>query len=101
MINLENYYKQLKKIGAEFITGVPDTLLNDFCLVNFWPSRSHVIAANGVMQLPWLFYLMAPFNGLHAKLRNGGGINPLISLTDSAVIQFPWFVLGGVEAVVR
>ena len=77
MINLENYYNKLKKIGAEFITGVPDTLLNDFCLGldKFWPSQSHVIAANegnaialasGILSGKW-----HRSNGLHAKLWNG------------------------------
>ena len=101
MINLENYYNKLKKIGAEFITGVPDTLLNDFCLGldKFWPSQSHVIAANegNAIALASGFYLANGTVPMVYMQNSGMGncINPLISLTDSAVYSIPLVLLIG------
>ena len=48
MIDQEKFIKYLQNNGIEFITGVPDTLLNDFCLFieNQWPKDKHIIAAN-------------------------------------------------------
>ena len=47
MIELKNVYETLKRAGVDFISGVPDTLLNDFCLGLdiHWNQEQHVLAA--------------------------------------------------------
>ena len=52
MIDIINFYKVLVSEGIEFITGVPDTNLNDFCLSldTYWNDK-HAIAAMKVMLL--------------------------------------------------
>ena len=48
MVNQEQLFCSLKGMGISFFTGVPDSLLNDFCLylVNNIPDGQHVMAAN-------------------------------------------------------
>ena len=48
MVNQEHLFSSLKGMGISFFTGVPDSLLNDFCLylVNNIPDGQHVMAAN-------------------------------------------------------
>ena len=48
MIELGKLFPALKELGLEFFTGVPDSLLNDFCLYlsNYIPDNMHIMAAN-------------------------------------------------------
>ena len=48
MVNQEQLFKSLDGLGVKFFTGVPVSLLNDFCLymVNNIPDYRHVMAAN-------------------------------------------------------
>ena len=48
MINQIAFQNCLRNAGVEFITGVPDTLLNEFCLSieGNWPKNKHIIEAN-------------------------------------------------------
>jgi phosphonopyruvate decarboxylase len=101
MINLASYYQLLKAEGVEFITGVPDTLLNDFCLgldVQ-WPSPYHIIAANegNAIALAAGHHLGTGGVPLVYMQNSGMGnaMNPLISLTDAAVYSIPLFLLIG------
>ena len=43
-----DFYNELSKIGVEFFTGVPDSLLKEFCLCidDQVPEKRHIIAAN-------------------------------------------------------
>jgi phosphonopyruvate decarboxylase len=48
MVNQKELFEALRAIGVDFFTGVPDSLLNDFCLymTNNMTSEQHVMAAN-------------------------------------------------------
>ena len=48
MINPEDYLDKLTSFGVEFFTGVPDSLLKEFCacISNKVPAENHIIAAN-------------------------------------------------------
>jgi phosphonopyruvate decarboxylase len=100
MINLHVFYKHLRKEGVEFITGVPDTLLNDFCLGldAAWPTH-HVIAANeGNAVALAAGYHVASNTVPIVYMQNSGmgnAMNPLISLTDAAVYSIPLVLLIG------
>ena len=43
-----DFYDQLASHGVEFFTGVPDSLLKEFCLCidDFIPKDKHIITAN-------------------------------------------------------
>jgi len=48
MLNQEILFNTLKKINIGLITGIPDSLLNDFCLYAEYnlKKEEHIIAAN-------------------------------------------------------
>ena len=48
MINPEDYLDKLTSFGVEFFTGVPDSLLKEFCacISNKVPAENHIIAEN-------------------------------------------------------
>ena len=48
MVDQKQLFEALGKLGVDFFTGVPDSLLNDFCLylVKNIPDGHHVMAAN-------------------------------------------------------
>jgi phosphonopyruvate decarboxylase len=101
MIPLLPFYQLLKSEGVEFVTGVPDTLLNDFCLGldTHWPTPSHVIAANegSAIALAAGHHLATGAAPLVYMQNSGMGnaMNPLISLTDPAVYSIPLVLLIG------
>lgn len=101
MISPQGFYESLKKEGIEFFSGVPDSLLKEFCLYlesTLTPSQ-HVISANegtavaiaagsylGTGSVP-LVYLQN--SGL------GNLINPALSLLDPEVYGIPMVFLIG------
>lgn len=101
MIDLAKFYSSLKLNSVQFIAGVPDTLLNDFCLglSSFWPSDKHVIAANegNAIAMASGYYLATGSVPLVYMQNSGLGnaLNPLISLVDSCVYSIPLVLLIG------
>lgn len=101
MINLENLYHLLKDSGIEFISGVPDTLLNDFCLGLdiHWDKKKHILAANegNAIALATGYHLATKTIPLVYMQNSGVGnaMNPLISLTDKNVYSVPMVLLIG------
>jgi phosphonopyruvate decarboxylase len=100
-IQPKDFYKYLKKDEIDFFTGVPDSLLKDFCLCidDKLSNKNHIIAANegnaiaiasgyhlGTGKVP-LVYMQN--SGL------GNAINPLLSLSDSEVYSIPLLLLIG------
>ena len=54
----EAFYEVLKKRGIDFFTGVPDSLLKDFCayVTDVTPPDRHIITVNEVIvHLVWMF----------------------------------------------
>lgn len=101
MIDLYAFQELLIESKVEFITGVPDTLLNDFCLhvENNWPKDKHVIAANegNSIALAVGYYLATGTIPIVYMQNSGVGnaLNPLISLTHPSVYGIPMILLIG------
>jgi phosphonopyruvate decarboxylase len=91
----------LDAAGVRFFTGVPDSLLKDFCayVAGHVPAERHVIAANegGAVALAAGFHLATGDLAL-VYLQNSGlgnAVNPLLSLADGAVYGIPMLLLIG------
>ena len=101
MISPKDFISKLNEYGIDFFTGVPDSLLKDFCAyiqenVNH---ERHIISANegtavaiasgyqiGSGKIPLIYLQNSGF---------GNTINPLISLADSKVYSIPLLLLMG------
>lgn len=101
MIDICEFYNRLKERGIEFITGVPDSLLNDFCshIQENWEPDRHVIAANegNAVALAAGYHLATGTVPLVYMQNSGMGIslNPLLSLTNKEVYSIPMILLIG------
>jgi len=101
MIDLIKLQECLIGEGVDFITGVPDTLLNEFCLLvqENWPGNRHIIAANegNAVAIAAGYHLRSgsiPF----VYMQNSGmgnTLNPLLSLTNKEVYSIPMVLLIG------
>jgi len=96
-----DFYKKLTSHGVEFFTGVPDSLLKEFCLCidDSIVGDKHIIAANegNAVALAAGYYLAQKSIPLVYMQNSGLGnaINPLLSLCDSDVYSIPLLVLVG------
>lgn len=101
MIDLNSFHRKLKALGVEFMTGVPDTLLNDFCLLAEASSnkRNHVIAANegNAVAIAAGYHLSTGTIPLVYMQNSGLGnaTNPLLSLSNEEVYAIPMVLLIG------
>lgn len=101
MVNQEQLFKALGKMGISFFTGVPDSLLNDFCLflVNNIPEGQHVMAANegNAVAIAAGHYLATGEVPLVYMQNSGIGnaTNPLLSLTHDCVYGIPMILVIG------
>jgi len=100
-INPIVFYDQLASHGVDFFTGVPDSLLKEFCLCidDKVSNKKHVIAANegsaialaagynlATMKVPLVYMQNSGF---------GNCVNPLLSLCDPEVYSIPMILLIG------
>lgn len=101
MINCASFFELLSKRGVDFFTGVPDSLLKDFCayVTDNVPSDKHIIAANegGSVALACGHYLASRKMALVYMQNSGQGnaVNPLASLSDPDVYSIPMLLLIG------
>ena len=100
MIKVEAFLSCLRASGVTFFTGVPDSLLKNFCAyVTDMCGESHVIAANegGAVGLAAGHYLATGKPALVYMQNSGQGnaVNPLCSLADSDVYSIPMVLLVG------
>ena len=99
MIPVEPFYQILESQGVTFHTGVPDSLLKNFCAYLTDHSPSHVIAANegNAVALAAGHYLASGRPGLVYMQNSGLGnaVNPLLSLSDPEVYGIPVVLLIG------
>ena len=101
MIKPKDFYNSLIDLNINFFTGVPDSLLKEFCacISNKVPAENHIIAANegGAIGLGIGHYLgsgKVPF----IYLQNSGLgniINPLLSLSSNQVYGIPMLIMIG------
>lgn len=101
MIGAERFYSLLKEKDIDFFTGVPDSLLKDFCayITDNVDSHRNIIAANegNAVALAVGHYLATKKIGLVYMQNSGIGnaINPLLSLVDPLVYSIPLLLLIG------
>ena len=101
MLDPEEFFSCLRQHDVSFFTGVPDSLLKNFCacVTQKTPAKQHIIAANegGAVALA-MGYHLATGNVPLVYLQNSGLgniINPLLSLADPDVYAIPMlFVIG-------
>lgn len=96
-----DFYQSLTKNGFDFYTGVPDSLLKDFCayVSDHVPASNHVITANeGSAVSVAAGYHLATKKSPVVYLQNSGfgnTVNPLLSLADPRVYSIPMLLLIG------
>jgi phosphonopyruvate decarboxylase len=101
MIPVDAFFDAVRSEGLDFFTGVPDSLLKDFCayVTDHAGNRQHVIAANegGAVALAAGHYLATGRPALVYMQNSGQGnaVNPLVSLADSEVFGIPMLLLVG------
>ena len=101
MISPQQFYTACKQQGIKFFTGVPDSLLKDFCafLTDNESNKSHIIAVNEgcAIGLSTGHYLATGHPALVYMQNSGQGnaINPLLSLADPEVYGIPMFLVVG------
>jgi phosphonopyruvate decarboxylase len=101
MIKPASLYKCFLENGIDFFTGVPDSLLKDFCsyVTDKSPSSKNIIAANegGAIALATGYYLATGKMTLVYMQNSGIGnaVNPLMSLADKEVYSIPMLLMIG------
>ena len=101
MLNCKFFYDSLADQGVDFFSGVPDSLLKDFCVcvLDHTTSGNHIIAANegGAVALSCGHYLATGKISLVYMQNSGEGnaISPLVSLADPDVYSIPVLLLIG------
>ena len=101
MVVQEQLFHALEDMGIRFFTGVPDSLLNDFCLYlcGHFTKEQHVMAANegnaiGIAAGHYLATGSIPV----VYMQNSGignATNPLLSLTHPCVYSIPLILVVG------
>lgn len=97
----ENLIDSFDGFGLRFFTGVPDSLLNDFCnlLLSLLPGTQHVMAANeGNAIAVAAGHYLATGEVPVVYMQNSGignAMNPLLSLTHSTVYAIPMVLIIG------
>lgn len=101
MVDVKSYVHTLKSQGIDFFTGVPDSLLKNFCafIQDNEDEEHNVIAANegAAMGLAAGHYL-ATGNPACVYMQNSGignAVNPLLSLVDEDVYRIPVLLMIG------
>lgn len=101
MVNQKELFEALDAMGVDFFTGVPDSLLNDFCLymTNNMTAQQHVMAANeGNAIAIAAGHYMATGKLPLVYMQNSGignATNPLLSLTHDCVYGIPMLLVIG------
>ena len=93
MISPELFYEVFKEKGVSFFTGVPDSLLKEFCnyIDDNTDKSSHVIASNeGTALALAVGHYLGTGNLPLVYLQNSGlgnTVNPILSLCDKEVYR--------------
>ena len=101
MLPVQAFFDAVRRENIEFFTGVPDSLLKDFCayVTDHSCCERHVIAASegGAVALAAGQYLATGRPALVYMQNSGQGnaVNPLTSLADPDVFGIPMLLLVG------
>ena len=100
MINTKDFYNTLIDNNFDFFTGVPDSLLKEFCLcINDMSNNNHIITANegNAVAIASGYNITTSKYGVVYMQNSGLGniVNPLLSLADEKVYNIPMlFIIG-------
>ena len=100
MILLKDLLNNLKKNNISFFTGVPDSILKDFCnYLTKLPKKKHIIAVNeGSAISLGIGYYLSKKKIACVYLQNAGlgnAINPLISIAHKKIYSIPLLLIIG------
>ncbi|MCR5678649.1 MAG: phosphonopyruvate decarboxylase [Prevotella sp.] len=101
MMDVKETYDALIESGVDLFTGVPDSLLKNFCayVTDTAPSHKHIIAANegNAVGIAAGHYLATGHPALVYMQNSGLGntVNPLLSLADEKVYSIPMVLMIG------
>lgn len=101
MVDQKQLFDSLLGLGIDFFSGVPDSLLNDFCLylTQNIPNSQHIMAANeGNAVAIAAGHYLATGNLSLVYMQNSGignATNPLLSLTHNCVYGIPMVLVIG------
>lgn len=101
MINTEVFYESLREEGINYFSGVPDSLLKDFCayIKDNVDENRNIIAANegAAVALATGYHLATGKCGLVYMQNSGLGniVNPIASLVDKMVYSIPMLLVVG------
>lgn len=101
MIDPQSFITSLQKNGLDFFSGVPDSLLKDFCayIDDHGEPNQHIIAANegNALAMAVGYHLATGKNGVVYLQNSGLGniINPLTSIADKEVYKIPMLLVVG------
>ena len=101
MIEVKDTYEALIASGVDMFTGVPDSLLKNFCayVTDTAPRQKHIIAANegNAIGIAAGHYLATGKPALVYMQNSGLGntVNPLLSLADEKVYSIPMVLMIG------
>jgi phosphonopyruvate decarboxylase len=97
----KHIYDEMTRLGTSFYTGVPDSLLANFCnyITDVAPDGKHVISANeGTALATAAGHHMATGEVPMVYLQNSGLgniVNPLMSLVEPGVYSIPMLIMIG------
>jgi phosphonopyruvate decarboxylase len=93
MIDPEDLFRKLQSNGVVFFTGVPDSLLKDFCAYLEDNAETNIITANEGNSIGLAAgYYLAKGKPACVYMQNSGignAVNPLVSLMDEDVYKIP------------
>ncbi len=101
MVNQKDLFTALQEMGISFFTGVPDSLLNDFCLYlcDHYSSDQHVMAANEGNAISIAAGNYIATGKIPVVYMQNSGIgnatNPLLSLVHPCVYSIPMIMVIG------
>ncbi|MBE6758541.1 MAG: phosphonopyruvate decarboxylase [Ruminococcaceae bacterium] len=101
MIETKQFYDSLVSRGLDFFTGVPDSLLKNFCacVTENSPRELNIIAANegNAAAMALGYHLSTGKYGVVYMQNSGEGniVNPLMSLADEDVYSVPMLLIIG------
>ena len=101
MLSPKKIFQDISNYGISFYTGVPDSLLKDFCayITDNTTSDRHIIAVNegNAISLACGYFLGTGQPALVYMQNSGIGnaINPILSLADKEVYGIPMLILIG------
>jgi phosphonopyruvate decarboxylase len=101
LITAEYFYSKLTEKGVGFFSGVPDSLLKDFCayITDHAEKQNHIIAVNegAAVGLACGYHLATGRIPLVYMQNSGIGnaVNPLLSLADNDVYRIPLVLVIG------